>query len=240
VELVDEATGGRLLLDAGTGIVGCTATRSSERTPLTVLLSHYHWDHVQGLPFVDACYREGEHVEVLGPVLASTGPDAVETLFAPPYFPLPFDRLPSKPAVSSLPSGTFQAGGFSIDSAALNHPGGSLAYRIAGTSGDLVYATDHEFGDPACDEALASFAAGASAIILDAHGTPEELPAMKGWGHGSWDQCARLAARAGVARLWLFHHKPGRSDREVVAIERAAQAHHPGARAAREGVEFAL
>jgi len=240
VELADEASGGHLLLDAGTGIVGCSAARPADRTTHTVLLSHYHWDHVQGLPFLEACYREGQHVEILGPVFGTSGPASVETLFAPPYFPLPFDRLPSKPVISGVRPGPFEAGGFSIRSAALNHPGGSLAYRIAGSSGDLVYATDHEFGEPVQDEALASFAAGASAIILDAHGTPDELPAMKGWGHGSWDQCARLAARAGVGRLWLFHHKPGRSDRDVTAIERAALALHPGARAAREGLEFTV
>ena len=105
----------------------------------------------------------------------------------------------------------------------LNHPGGSLAYRVRGSSGDLVYATDHEFGDQKIDEALLEFSAGAAAVVLDAHFTPDELPAHKGWGHSDWTQCARFAEACGAGRLWLFHHKPGRSDEALDAIEAEAR-----------------
>jgi hypothetical protein len=88
---------------------------------------------------------------------------------------------------------------------------GAFAYRIRGAGGTLVYATDHEFGDPAIDEALAAFAAGASAVILDF--TPDELPAHKGWGHGDWSQCAQFASACG---------------RESVAFPSQAGAHRRG------------
>jgi ribonuclease BN (tRNA processing enzyme) len=113
--------------------------------------------------------------------------------------------------------------GFEIDALPLNHPGGCLAYRIKGATGDFVYATDHEFGNPAFDEPLAEFAKGASAIVLDAHFTPEELPQHRGWGHSDWRQCTEFAAANGIGGLWLFHHKPGRSDQALADIRVEAQ-----------------
>jgi ribonuclease BN (tRNA processing enzyme) len=94
---------------------------------------------------------------------------------------------------------------------------------VRGTIGDVVYATDHEFGDPRFDEPLAEFVKGAAAIILDAHYTPAELPQYRGWGHGDWRTCAEFAAANDVGALWLFHHKPGRSDEELVEIRTSAQ-----------------
>jgi len=105
----------------------------------------------------------------------------------------------------------------------LNHPGGSLAYRVKGAAGDLVYATDHEFGNPSVDEALEDFARGAAAIVLDAHFTPDERPDHFGWGHSDWRQCAEFAAANAIGRLWLFHHKPGRSDHALEAIRDEAR-----------------
>jgi ribonuclease BN (tRNA processing enzyme) len=120
----------------------------------------------------------------------------------------------------------------------LNHPGGAFAYRIKGTTGDVVYATDHEFGNADIDLALAHFAVGARALVLDSHFTPEELRTHKGWGHSDWSQCARFAADCGAKSLWLFHHKPGRPDSEVREIEAAARQIFPETRAAKEGEGF--
>ena len=90
------------------------------------------------------------------------------------------------------------------------------------------------------DLALAHFAVGAQALILDSHFTPEEMPMHKGWGHSDWSQCARFAADCGAKHLWLFHHKPRRSDDEVTAIEAAARKIFPETRAAKEGDEFVV
>jgi phosphoribosyl 1,2-cyclic phosphodiesterase len=194
-------------------------------------------DHVQGLPFFAPLYRPGGALTVWAPELGRTFAD-LETMFEAPFFPVPYDRLPSRPAIKMLSAGETEINGFEIGIQPLNHPGGAFAYRIRGAGGTLVYATDHEFGDPAIDEALAAFAAGASAVILDAHFTPEELPAHKGWGHGDWSQCAQFASACGAANLWLFHHKPGRSDVEVSRIEAQARRIFASTDAAREGVSF--
>jgi ribonuclease BN (tRNA processing enzyme) len=229
-----------LILDAGTGIVSRTSALDHHRGPLTVLLSHYHWDHVQGLPFFPPLYERDRIVSVAGPALMGVSADWLKAIFSPPYFPLPLADVPSPPSVGFINAGPFTAGGFAVEAVRLSHPGDAFAYRIAGAARDLVYATDHEFGDPLVDAELARFAAGAGALVLDAHYTPEELPAMRGRGHSSWRQCAEFAASCGVGQLWLFHHQPGRTDDQLQAITEDARRIFPGTALAAEGVAFAL
>jgi phosphoribosyl 1,2-cyclic phosphodiesterase len=236
IEIVDEPSGRRLILDAGSGIVGVGATLD-DVTNIPIVLTHYHWDHVQGLPFFAALYRPGCAVTVWAPALGRQFAD-IETMFESPFFPVPYDRLPSRPAIRMNGAGRVEINGFDVAAQPLNHPGGSFAYRIAGANGDLVYATDHEFGNADIDLALAHFSRGARALILDSHFTPEEIPAHKGWGHSDWSQCAKFAASCGAKQLWLFHHKPGRPDDEMKKIEAAAQEVFKNTCAAKEGDSF--
>ena len=236
VEIVDEPSGRRLLLDAGSGIVGVGATLD-DVTNIPIVLTHYHWDHVQGLPFFAALYRPGCAVTVWAPALGRQFAD-IETMFESPFFPVPYDRLPSRPAIRMNGAGRVEINGFDVAAQPLNHPGGSFAYRIGGANGDLVYATDHEFGNADIDLALAHFSRGVRALILDSHFTPEEIAAHKGWGHSDWSQCAKFAASCGARQLWLFHHKPGRPDDEMKEIEAAAQKVFTNTSAAKEGDSF--
>jgi phosphoribosyl 1,2-cyclic phosphodiesterase len=238
VEVLDEPSGRRLILDAGSGIVGLGATLDAVST-IPIVLTHYHWDHVQGLPFFAPLYRRGAAVTVWAPALGRQFAD-IETMFESPFFPVPYDRLPSRPAVRMNGTGSVDINGFHVSAQLLNHPGGSFAYRVTGAAGDLVYATDHEFGDPDTDRALAHFSRGARALILDSHFTPAETPAHRGWGHSDWSQCAHFAAGCGADQLWLFHHKPGRPDEEMSQIELAAQQVFVNTHAAKEGVTFEL
>ena len=223
VEISDEQTGRTLILAAGSGIVGVGLAIGGQPRELPILLTHYHWDHVQGLPFLAQLYQPGWTPKIYAPKFEASEPEWVETIFRSPFFPVPVDRLPNRPTVDIIRPGDLRIGGFEISAIPLNHPGGSLAYRVRGTLGDLVYATDHEFGSPDHDAALAEFARGASAIILDSHFTPDEIGAHAGWGHSDWRTCAEFAAANDIGGLWLFHHKPGRTDEELVAIKYAAQ-----------------
>jgi phosphoribosyl 1,2-cyclic phosphodiesterase len=240
LHLEDEASGASLILDAGTGLVGLGEQAPSGTGVFTILLSHYHWDHVQGLPFFAPCFRPGSRILVAGPAFATVEHGWLSTLFDAPHFPVPMSALGSALEVTFVEPGPFRLGGFDVRALRLNHPGGSFAYRITGPSGDLVYATDHEFGDREIDETLAVFASDAAAMVMDAHYAPDELPPAIGRGHGSWRQCVDLAASARVRHLWLFHHKPGRTDEEIMAIEQAARRVMPAVSAARDGLEFTL
>ena len=234
LELSDERTGATLILDAGSGIVGLGTALSGEPRQLPILLTHYHWDHLQGLPFLDQLYRPGWQPQIYAPRFESHDPAWIETIFRSPFFPVPVEKLPNRPGIEVVTAGEMRIGGFDLSAMVLNHPGGALAYRVRGTTGDLVYATDHEFGNPERDEELAHFARGAAAMVLDAHFTPDEIAAHKGWGHSDWRQCAEFAAANDIGGLWLFHHKPGRSDEELVEITAAARRVFPATEAAGE------
>jgi ribonuclease BN (tRNA processing enzyme) len=239
LEVLDPATGALLILDAGSGIAGVQPARTSAGADrVSLLLTHYHWDHLLGLPFFSTLYDPGQRLAIHTPTLAAHDPSWLETIFRSPFCPVPYDGLPNKPDVEMVGAGTVPIAGFAITALALNHPDGCLAYRIKGAAGDFVYATDHEFGDPAFDEPLAAFARGAAAIVLDAHFTPDERPQHKGWGHSDWRQCADFAAANGIGRLWLFHHKPGRSDRALEDIRAEARKIFPATDTASENTSF--
>ena len=236
LELVNEETDRRLILDAGSGIIGVGA-RIDSAGGCAILLTHYHWDHLQGLPFFAPLHLRGSSVTLWAPVLGRPFTD-IETMFRSPFFPVPYDRLPSPPAIENVAGGDLTINGFEVSVQALNHPGGAFAYRIKGSSGDLVYATDHEFGDTEIDAALNRFSSGAAALILDSHFAPDEMSNRTGWGHSDWGQCANFAAECDAERLWLFHHKPGRSDGDMKTIAEAARRVFRRTDTAKEGEAF--
>ncbi|NOT28337.1 MAG: MBL fold metallo-hydrolase [Acidobacteria bacterium] len=246
VEVVDERTNRRLILDAGSGLVGLSAELSaalsatlSGASDVSILLTHYHWDHLHGLPFFAPLYQSGRNVTIWAPELGPASAD-VEKIFGPPFFPVTVDRLSSRPRVERIAEGETTIDGFQISAQRLNHPGGSLAYRIRGATGDLVYATDHEFGNAGIDDALRRFASGASHVILDSHLSPAEVESHRGRGHSDWQRCARFASECRAGTLWLFHHKPGRSDADVARFEAEARKLFRQTNASKEGVTFVV
>jgi phosphoribosyl 1,2-cyclic phosphodiesterase len=184
------------VLDAGSGIVGLGETLDARGGPIPILLTHYHWDHIQGLPFFTPFYRRGWQPTIFAPIIGSADRAFVETIFQTPFFPVPFDSLESRPDVVLIPPRAFEIGEFQIRVQPLTHPGGAFAYRIKGDQGDLVYATDHEF--------------------------------------------VGFAKANRIGQLWLFHHKPGRTDEEMAEIATHAQAVFPSTSAASEGAAFDL
>ena len=240
IEITDEHTGAAMVLDAGSGIVGLGLQIGGPPRELPIVLTHYHWDHLQGLPFFSPLYDPGWRPIIFAPRLESHDPEWVGTIFKSPFFPVPYEHLPNPPSVVSIDSGELSIGGFELSAIPLNHPGGALAYRVRGMTGDLVYATDHEFGDPAFDEPLAAFARGAAALVLDSHFTPGEREAHKGWGHSDWRTAATFAAANDIGGLWLFHHKPGRTDEELVRIRVDARRIFDATETASEGEALQL
>lgn len=240
VEVVCGST--RLCLDAGTGLraLGQSMLRarsSGERLDLTLLLSHYHWDHIQGLPFYAPLYAEEAGLTVIGGSSGIMGVrEALEHQMKPPVFPVRFDDVGARIVTrEALPGRAFDVGEATVRTARGNHPGGVVAYRIEHEGVSVVYATDTEH-DGTVDPSLRALAEGADVLIYDAQYTPEEYPRKRGWGHSTYLEGIALAHAAGVRDLILFHHDPTRSDRAVAAVEREARALFPRTQAAREGL----
>ena len=177
VEVRDEASGETLILDAGSGIVQLGQQLVDEPRALAILLSHHHRGHVEGLPTFAPFHQPGWTPAIVSPDLPGTDAAWLERLFAP----VRLDTLPSPPRLRQVRPGSFELGRFRVEALALTHPGGCLAYRVQGAdaSGDLVYAPDHEFGNLETDIDLAGFALNCGALVIDAHYTPDEIPAAR-------------------------------------------------------------
>lgn len=228
----------RLILDAGTGLRGLgqrMLSRGERRA--TLLLSHLHWDHIQGLPFFVPAYIPGHELDLIGaPGLAT----ALDAQMKPPCFPVGLDAMKADLTFRDIvPGQTLSVGSLTVRAAGLNHPGGVLGFRVEHGGRAIVYATDTEHY--ACpDPHLVDLARDADLLIYDAMYTDEEYdgrvgPTKVGWGHSTWRAGVDVANAAGVGQLVLFHHDPTRSDEGVAKLERDAAAARPGTVAAREG-----
>ena len=233
----------RIVLDAGTGLrsLGNALMAAGGAVSMTLLLSHFHWDHIQGLPFFVPAYLPQTKLVVMG----SGGDrgslrDKLGRQMTEPHFPVQLDDLAAQMTYrEARAGGRFEIGDASVRVARLNHPGGVFAYRIEHGGRSLVYATDTEHY--ACvDPALRALAEGADVLVYDAQYTPDEYQSKVGWGHSTYVAGAEVARSAGVGKLVLFHHDPQRTDAGVDAVETAAQALFPSTVAAREGLTLTV
>ena len=234
------------ILDAGTGIRDLgrhlLAQLAQPGLRAHLLFTHYHWDHVQGLPFFEPVYFEGNHINVFGPRPQAAAPSSlagvIHSLFRAPFFPVATSALKSNLPLQELDwASDFTLGQTRIRTCRTNHPQGAMAYRFENRHAAIVYATDHEPGHADFDQGLRQLARGADLLISDAQYRPEELGAQKaGWGHGSWKASAELARAVGVKNLVLFHHEPVRTDLEIDQIVVQAREIFPATWAAQEGM----
>jgi len=232
----------RIVLDAGTGLrsLGNALLREGSSLSLTLLLSHFHWDHIQGLPFFVPAYMPQTKLTIVG---SSDGRhslrDKLSRQMTEPHFPVQLDDLSAALTYQEArPGQRFDVGDVHVRVARLNHPGGVFAYRIEHGGQSLVYATDTEHY--ACvDPTLRALAQGADVLVYDAQYTPDEYQTKVGWGHSTYLAGTELAKSAGARQLVLFHHDPQRTDEGVAAIEQTAKQLFPNTVAAREGMVIA-
>jgi phosphoribosyl 1,2-cyclic phosphodiesterase len=238
--------GHRIILDAGTGLrrLGDSLIGAAAPLDATLLLSHFHWDHFQGLPFFVPAYMPSTRLAIVG---GANGVMSVKETLAyqmtAPMFPVRLDELSAELTTREVRHAErFAVGDAVVRVAKLNHPGGVFAYRIDHGGKSVVYATDTEHY--ACvDPALRALADGADVLIYDAQYTPEEYRGASGrskvgWGHSTYAAAADLARASGVGELVLFHHDPQRTDAQVASIEESARALFPSTVAAREGMRI--
>lgn len=218
-----------LILDAGTGIQRCGQRLLSENgtapRKVSILLSHFHWDHLLGLPYFEPLYRPDFHLQFLSSVSGKITRKWLQQLMQPPYFPVDWRQTASKKEYVSVHPDGFQAGELQVCTVPLNHPQGATGYRIAAPSGRaIVYASDFEHGDPNSDSLLVEAARNAKLLVYDAQYTPEEYESGRcGWGHSTWREAARIATQANVSRLVLFHHDPNHTDAIMADIQDRAR-----------------
>jgi phosphoribosyl 1,2-cyclic phosphodiesterase len=242
------ADGEIIVLDAGSGIrtLGIALQKEFQAQPidLSLLITHAHWDHIQGFPFFKPAYNPKNQIRIFG--FDGAGASFRQILAEPmkaPFFPIAMRELSAKVDIKKLTEMKFSLGKLEIHAAFVNHPGVCVGYRIFTSAGSIAFLPDHEPYDfflhsarpnnldeqqakkTAADEraSLVEFLRGGDILILDAQYTDEEYKTHIGWGHGSISSAVSLALDAEVQTLLLFHHDPNHNDRTVERMEKFAR-----------------
>lgn len=220
-----------VILDLGTGLRSFgEAWAAGDNPPFAghALVTHLHWDHVQGLPFFGPLLTAGSRLEVWGP--GSDGcslAEAFDTFMNPPFFPVSVDDLPGQVEFHDLAEGTSTVGDAEVTCVAIPHIGDTYGFRVRfGDGPSIVYLPDHQQpldGSLDVDPAVVALCDGADALIHDAQFTPAEFAAKPHWGHCTPEYAVAVAAAAGVRRLVLFHHDPAHDDETLDAMAEAAR-----------------
>jgi ribonuclease Z len=207
-----------LILDGGSGLTALQTplmkgAYGRGQGELHVLISHYHWDHVIGLPFFAPMFVPGNRINFYGASIKNLR-TTIERLFTSNYSPLKSaQNLAADLAYHQvIPDAEIDIAGFQVQAAENRHPGQSFTYRVQFGPYVVVYSTDHEAGDRAVDSKLVSLARGANLWILDAQFTTLEWRHREGWGHSRPLEAVKLALEAGVEMAVLFHHDPDHDD----------------------------
>jgi len=236
-------SGAVLVLDCGTGarslgnrLLACASGPISA----SILLTHTHWDHIQGFPFFAPLFKPDNHFKVYGPQGAHLSlRDVLAGQMEHHYFPVELDQLAARINYEDLCEGTYEVDGVRVRAQQMNHPSPTLGYRIEAEGRCICYLCDHE---PYCeriwregearkmesiieegDRRHAQYMRGADVVIHEAQYTPQEYPSKRHWGHSTYVYVVELAVLAGVRRLFLTHHDPSHDDEFIAGVERKAQ-----------------
>ncbi len=225
---VQHSSGSSCILDMGTGAheLGHQLVTQSKQEPLDlhVFLSHFHWDHIQAIPFFAPLFHERNSVTFYGSDLEGAPFDLLNEQMSVPFFPISFNNLAAKTKQIVLKDDEpVQVGKLTVTPFPVHHTQFVFGYKVEAGGNSVIYCTDYEHGIQKYDERLIENASDADLLICDAQYTPEEYSKRIGWGHTTWERAARVAAQANVKQLALFHHDPGHDDIQLGEILNAAQ-----------------
>lgn len=238
------STGSLLIVDCGSGMrmLGKALMTEFGAKPIRahVLLSHYHWDHIQGLPFFAPLYEKTNQFHFYSYRLPGVSlEEALEGQMADPYFPVNMGAMLSLRTFTEIHEGPIRLDDFAVRARRVNHPQGCLSFRIENQGKVVLYATDHEPGDTTSEQAILELARDSDVLIFDSQYSWDQIHGpKKGWGHNTWEEGLRICREAGVKQLILFHHDPDRDDAGVDELQAIARAHFPHSCAAYEGLEI--
>lgn len=228
-----------LIIDGGTGVrhLGLDLVKHAqgERIALSFLMTHFHWDHVQGIPFFAPLYSSANELTFYSGRSSFELEDILQGQMTHPYFPVPFELLPARRNFAQIESRETRFGAVSVRSFPLHHPQGAFGYRLESNGAVVVHASDREHGHAHLDGVLLEYAQDADILIYDAQYTPEEYEQRQGWGHSTWLEATRVAREARVKRLILFHHDPAHNDSFMSGIIEDASLQFENVEAASEG-----
>lgn len=239
-----------IVFDLGTGVRYFGSTQPQDGTFRgTVLLTHLHFDHIQGLPFFSPMLRPGAVLDVYGPVQEdgrSIG-EVFSQMIRPPLFPICLEQFPGTFRFHDVDDDSFGVGAATVMSRLVPHVGNTLGFRVDWHGRSVAYLSDHQQpfdGSMRASDGALDLVRGVDLLIHDAQYTPDEFRQKFNWGHCTVDYAVWLAAEAGVRRLALFHHDPVRHDDAVDALRDAAVSagaeHGVEVVAAREGLVVEL
>jgi phosphoribosyl 1,2-cyclic phosphodiesterase len=217
-----------LVLDAGTGIRSMGKALSGHTAELFILLSHNHWDHIQGFPFFVPLYESQWKIHTFSRQQGKTILCSLIEQMDGAHFPVNPAHLPSHyECIIDDPMDFLNDHGFPISRIKTNHPGGGFGYRIEQKGRSVVYITDNELEPPYAKstefDEFVRFCRQSDVLIHDAQYLEQDMPYKHGWGHSLVSQVCELAAAAQVKHLVLFHHDPERSDDEIDIIQENAR-----------------
>ena len=234
---------GVLAIDAGTGLPAGLNGQPKPDSPgglkLAILFTHFHLDHVVGLPLLRALYSPAASIRLMGdPRRDWQG--AVRDLISSPYWPVDLEKAGASVVWQAAPQQgeALEVQGVKVTTCPVWHPQGCLAYRLDVDGRSYVVATDREVGNQELDPLFIAFCRGADILVHDAHYLPEEYPRFRGWGHSTFEGAAAVAREAGVGRLILTHHDARRTDEDIDRLLERTRKLFPDTEAATEGTSF--
>ncbi len=245
ISIFNKETGRISILDAGTGIRSLgknIRTKYPDQKDIFITFTHFHWDHIQGLPFFEPAYDPKMEINilVLGEKRIFTGlHDIFAMQMQEVYFPVALDNMGCSFNFLEYNDNKAVYHGSTVRAIKQNHPGGSYGYHLERDGVSLVICTDLEHGNE-INEDIVEFCRGADLLIHDAQYTSEELLTRRGWGHSSYDQAIEVAERAGVGQLIMTHHDPDHDDEFLRATEKICQDRFKHCALAREGMKIEM